>query len=309
VSSGWSQRSASANPAPIFPAQTGAAVSQQKAENDSTQTNVNHFLEYYTRQGTPMPKESASFYFSDGKKLVKKSINSGSLHKTVIMFFGDWCPHCDTFLKNFANDVDILKSHGVTMVFVAVPSIDKLKNWKDPSVEDFKAAEDKISSYGIKLDKEKVFVVMIGDKSVLPSCGVDGLPVLVAVAHGKERFRSVGEKAVHVMNLSDQETLRQFLEIWGKDKTETMDDTPKKETTQPITVDDKRSAQGEKPVKKSKLSGKKAQKHEWGQHYRSRTHWKIPGKVDRKTANEFTKELNNFDYSSLKESGLIFYQE
>jgi thiol-disulfide isomerase/thioredoxin len=294
MSFGWS-RNVSVNPSTILQTQT-----------EKLTTN-NHFLEYYPRQGTPMPKESASFYFLDGKKLVKKSINSNSLRKTVLIFFGDWCPHCDAFLQNFANDVNILKSSGVTVIFVSVPSIERLKNWSDPSVEDFKTAEGKVSSYGIKLDKEKVFVTTIGDKSVLSSCGIEGLPVLVAVKNGKEAFRTVGEKATHVMDLSDQKILKQFLEIWG-----IQDNVAKSEEKKSEQHIDGKSATAVAGVNKNVSSPniaknfgvkskklRKIRKDSCGTYKKS--------VVDREKARDFTEKLNDYDYSRLRVPGLIFY--
>jgi thiol-disulfide isomerase/thioredoxin len=186
---------------------TPAAIQQQDQEN-------NRFLEYYSRQGVEF---SASVYYQEGKKLVKRNISQDNLKKAIVVFFGDWCPHCDKFLRELSTSTDMLQMYGINITFISVPSIERLKNWQEPNVDEFNAAENKISSYGIKLSK-KVNVALLGDKKTLAETGVEGLPVITAIENGKERFRGVGESGTSKLQLSIPLVLKQFLKIWDNEK-------------------------------------------------------------------------------------------
>jgi thiol-disulfide isomerase/thioredoxin len=154
---GNQQPRSSGNSATIHQANAGTTAKQsQKQQNSSkSASDPNPFLEYYPRQGSTIPSVSASFYFQENKKLVKRSINSSFLQKAILIFYGDWCPYCDSFLKTFAQHFDIIRLSGITIIFVAVPAIERIKNWKNPTLDEFKDAENKISTYEIKLLKNK----------------------------------------------------------------------------------------------------------------------------------------------------------
>ena len=184
---------------------------------------TNTFLEYYSRQGS----EFSPLIYVQESSLSKQYINHEDLKKSVVVFFGDWCPHCDSFLKSFSKNVELLRLAGVKVIFINVPSIERLKNWKEPTVDEFNVAENKIASYGIKLSHRDVFVGLLGDRVTLAKSGVEGLPVVLAIKEGKEYFRGVGESGVNKLNLSDQAILKQFLQIWDKEK-KVDNDKPKK---------------------------------------------------------------------------------
>jgi thiol-disulfide isomerase/thioredoxin len=291
------------NSATIHQANAGTAIKQSQKQQTPPKiaSDTNPFLEYYPRQGSTIPSVGSSFYFQENKKLVKRSINSSLLKKAILIFYGDWCPHCDSFLKTFTQYFDVIELSGITTIFIAVPTIEKLKNWKAPTLNEFKTAENKISSYEIKLLKNKSFVVAIGDKSVLKTSGVDGLPVIVVVKNEKEMFRAVGEQASQFVNLSNQTTLKQFLEIWGKDKLKTdqtiENDLDKKLTS--LNIDDKKDYSNTKYKKKSatKMNRRIIGSKKLRSAYKCK---KYSNTVNRKKAKKCTEKLNEFDYSKLK---------
>lgn len=215
---------------PVYQAQAGNMPSNQNFnsynnfENNSQNNNNNQnskvqnpFLEYYTRQGSKLFNDKSFFFFQEGKKLVKRFISVDNLKKSLVIFFGDWCPHCKTFLTAFSKSIELLRLSGINIIFIAVPTIDKLRDWKDPNIDDFNNAENKIASFGIKLSHKQTFVTLIADRMILANCGIEGLPVIIAVKNGEERYRAVGENAIRKLDLSNQNTLQQFLEIWDDD--------------------------------------------------------------------------------------------
>ncbi|MDR1488188.1 MAG: redoxin domain-containing protein [Holosporales bacterium] len=297
------QDSNSNNP-PVYQAQAGKQPTTVQAPQQQTppvfgssnqQQLANSFLEYYTRQGTPLFKGNESFLFqSNGKTLKKKSIDVKDQKKCVLIFFGEWCPHCHAFLTKFSKNIDLLRLTGITVIFIAIPSIEKLKHWQEPDIDDFNAAENKISSYGIKLVHDRVFVTMIGERSILATCGIEGLPVIVAVENGIEKFRDVGESAVQKMDFSNQETFKQFLEIWDNNKkesekvdTQSLNETPKEEQEEETSKKIEKTKKQRYKTKKRNSSifkEKLAEKH--GRTHEGKT------KVDRKKARYFTESLN-----------------
>ncbi|MDR0744335.1 MAG: peroxiredoxin family protein [Holosporales bacterium] len=227
---------------------------QKKEEN-------NEFLQFYTRQGSEV---IVTVFYQRDQKLVKKNISQDKLKKAVVVFFGDWCPHCDNFLKVFAKNVEPLRKYGVHITFVNIPAIDKLRKWKDPTLDEFNMAENKISSYGISL-KDGVEVAVLGDIATLSRVDIEGLPVLVAVKKGKEQYRVVGENGAEKLNFGSTEVLMNFLAIWDdrsadkaleepKDEEDTIiDETPKKEK-----ADEGKKSKGSKSKKSKNKRGRKS---------------------------------------------------
>lgn len=185
------------------------------ANTQSLPEKQNPFLEYFPRQGVKLFIDSATFFFQDGQSLRKGKFSQASLKKSVFVFFGDWCPSCQTFLTGFAGMMDLLSMYGIEVIFVHVPVPSTLKNWKDPTLDDFNIAENKISSYGIKLSSGRAYVVWVGDGTVHATSGIEALPVVVAVKDGKEMFRVAGSNATSKMNLSNPDVLKDFLKIWS----------------------------------------------------------------------------------------------
>ncbi|MDR2666744.1 MAG: peroxiredoxin family protein [Holosporales bacterium] len=245
----------------------------------------NQFLEYYSRQGTEF---SASVYYQEGKKLTKRDISVDDLVKTIVVFFGEWCPHCDKFLREFSKNVDMLRMYGINIVFISVPSIDRLKNWQEPNVDEFNVAENKISSYGIKLSR-KVSVALLGDKKTLAHTGVEGLPVIVAIKNGMERFRGVGESGTSKLQLSDQAVLKNFLKIWDPEK-ELENESTKKSQTSKKSQNDKTSHS-----KKHKVTSESADDFDY----------KVgSSKIDILDARKATEFLNSLEFNLPRRSSV-----
>lgn len=287
---------------PIYQAHAGNNTNQNfqvQMSNSQSVNNVNSFLEYYAKQNSRLFKDGALFFFKDkGSKLIKRSINQEHLKKAVVVFFGDWCPHCNVFLRAFAPHVELLRLSGVTTIFVAIPSIDKLRNWRDPNINEFNIAENKVASYNITLKTNRTFVTMIGDKSVLTTCGIEGLPVFVAVHDGKEKCRFVGEKAIQRINLSDPNVLKQFLAIWDEDISSNNEYVE-------VQSDGNQSMIRKEDISDAKLSASNHKKTgiRNSKKHRKKKYCTCTGstgvrktKVDWKKARELTEKLNRFGY-------------
>lgn len=312
---------------PVYEAEAGNNKTSQDTQGlktDSRQfpknsVSSNPFLEYSVRQNSQLFKDGSSFYFQSGSRsLTKRGISQDHLKKAVVVFFGDWCPHCDSFLRAFSPHVELLRLSGVSTIFVAIPSIERLKNWKDPNIDEFNAAENKIASYDIKLATKKTFVAMIGDRSVLATCGIEGLPVFVAVKEGKEVCRFVGEKAVQKINISDPAVLKQFLSIWDSEESRKVESVEVKSDGDQSIIGSQDAAVGkisydekdpENPKKRDSDIKKKHKKRVSGSCTRVSSVNKYIEKkqVNWKKARDFTEELNRFDRTKVRQPGLIFY--
>ncbi len=217
---------------PVYPANAGAYTTVQSMPQDNkgaqtisaTQSN-NIFLEYYAKQGSNF---SAPVFFFENNALIKRDISFDDLKKSVVIFFGDWCPHCHKFLTEFSKHIATLAKSGVNAIFLHVPSVEKLRNWQEPSVQDYHAVVQKLSSYGISSTARNVKVVLLGERTALSQLGISGLPVFLAVKNAKEYFRGVGDSGVSKLQLSDPNILKQFLEIWGKDENNKVSDNARK---------------------------------------------------------------------------------
>ena len=238
----------------VFPANAGA-VTQAAPEAQGTQAsqpqNNNIFLEYYAKQGSAF---SASVFKQENGALVKRDISYDDLKKTVVIFFGDWCPHCHRFLTDFSKYIGTLTAKGIKIMLLNVPSVERLKTWQDPTSQDYQNALQKVQSYGIN-PSSGVELVLLGERTTLAKTGVSGLPVFIAVKDAKEYFRGVGDKGVSKLQLSDANVLKQFLEIWGDDSKDSAKDdsvAEKKSTKSPKHKAEKKSS---KKSTQRKLSG------------------------------------------------------
>lgn len=175
--------------------------------------NDNIFLEYYAKQGDSF---SASVYYNESGKLAKRDIGVDDLQRSVVIFSGDWCPYCHNFLASFSQYIPTLNAKGLKVIIVNVPSVDKLRNQEEPTLDEYNSVKSKFESYGITFSSNTK-LLLLGEKATLARNGIEGLPVFIAVKNGKEYFRGVGQAGVSKLQLSDQNVLRQFLEIWDED--------------------------------------------------------------------------------------------
>ena len=76
----------------VYAANAGSTVS----------TSANMFLEYYSKQGSDV---WASVYYHENGNLSKRDISYDDLQRAVVIFFGDWCPHCHKFLTEFSKHI------------------------------------------------------------------------------------------------------------------------------------------------------------------------------------------------------------
>lgn len=262
--------------------------------------NNNIFLEYYAKQGDDF---SASVYYNESGNLAKRDISFDNLKKTFVVFFGDWCPHCHKFLTEFSKHIETLKSKGVKIVFLNVPSVDKLRNWQDPTMKDYEEAKDKINSYGIELSPG-VDLVLLGERATLARSGIEGLPVVVSVKNGQEYFRGIGANGVSKLQFSNPDILRQFLEIWDDEHL----DNPDKSDKSSNKSDEKKKKPAKSKVSKNKKSKKVSRKktnRSFPKKLKPKSEEKI-STIESKTATEFLNSnlwqptLNSIQYNKSK---------
>lgn len=252
------QTSEARQAAPVYQARTGAIPApgaQNVPNNGAAQPNAgsagetilildddkkpqhepNIFLdqsEKKDKMGTPVFKDGTSFFRQNGRDLEKRTIPISMLKKAVIIFFGDWCPSCVTFLQEFSKHADLLSMYGVKILLVNVPPIEILKNWRDPNVDEFNNAENKVSSFNIKLSRENIEMLCIEGKSVLKTSDISSLPVMIVSKNSNEVFRSSGSKATTLLQkLGTPDGLKQFLSLFEEDMTENLESTSDDKTS------------------------------------------------------------------------------
>jgi thiol-disulfide isomerase/thioredoxin len=224
------------------------ATQRTPPENESNPfANNNRFLKTYNRQGTAF---SALVFEENGGVLSKLNLNEANLKKCVVVFIGDWCPHCEKFIRSLANYIEYLKNNGIKILFIAVPPVNRLLKWKDPTIAGYLETKNKVTSFGVRLS-DNVKVVMLGDGRTLARCGVSGLPVLLALDKGKEKFRGTGEGVFSKLNLSDRDVLLEFLEIWKEPETPEEAGDLKEGSAQEVSAQ-KETKRRKKTEKKSK---------------------------------------------------------
>jgi thiol-disulfide isomerase/thioredoxin len=160
--------------------------------------------------------------------LEKRTLSTADLKKAVVVFFGDWCPHCEKFLGRFSGQLHLLTEKGVRIIFVGIPSVEALKQpWKDPTPAEYEIYDSKLRTHGIRLG-DQVSLCALGDRVTLGKAAVEGLPAVLAVKEGAERFRGVGQDGLNKLDLADARTLEQFLAIWDERKDEKSEREKKK---------------------------------------------------------------------------------
>lgn len=220
----------------------GYATNQQN-NNNRVQSPNNPFLINYARKNK---RFSATVYKMDKNgRLHRSQLDSKSLRKAIIIFFGDWCPHCAHFLTSFVKYINQLTASGIKIIFIGVPSIERIQNWQSPTISDYNESQQKLQSFGInpeqlsqnakseyeqakqqKKNKQKhnsdvltlnmpaVELVLLGDNSVLDNNAIDSLPTMLAINNGTEQFRGGADNSLDVVNFENPISMQQFKEIW-----------------------------------------------------------------------------------------------
>jgi len=260
--------------------QNFANQNNQQLQNQlSVIPNDNIFLEYYAKQGDDF---TASVYYNESQKLNKRDISFDDLKKAIVIFSGDWCPYCHNFLTNFSQYINTLNSKGINIIIVNVPSIDKLRNFVPPTIDDYNEVKSKLESYGINFSS-MTRLAILGEKATLARNGIEGLPVFIAIKNGKEYFRGIGQSGVSKLQLSDQTVLKQFLEIWDE-KVEQSDSDKKLEK---ITSDNKAKKTHKQQASKTSGINKKKIKNS-----------KLKSKVDISASKNATELLNSIGWAT-----------
>ena len=249
--------------------------------NNKSRSQNNPFLVNYARKNK---RFSATVYKMDKNgKLYRSQFDSKSLQKAIVIFFGDWCPHCAHFLTSFAKYINQLTSSGIKIIFIGVPSIERIQNWQSPTISDYNESQNKLQSFGInpaqmsqnaksgyeqakqqkknkqhynadilKLNMPAVELVLLGDNSVLDHNAIDSLPTMLAINNGTEQFRGGADNSLDVVNFENPVSMQQFQEIWYEED----DDDEDTEADTDYDEDDDDEEDTKKKVKKNNKSKK-----------------------------------------------------
>ena len=200
--------------------------------NNASNTGVNNpFLMNYARRTKQF---SASVYkMAKNGKLYKTKLDDKILKKAIVIFFGDWCPNCAKFLSGLSKYLKQLVDSGIKIIFIGVPSVEKLQDWRDPSASDYQESRNKLRSFNILLDQldpngydaagnpnnksKKVELVLLGENDVLDRNAIDSLPTMLAVNDGKEQFRGSSDNSLDIVNFENSTAMKQFLDIWKEE--------------------------------------------------------------------------------------------
>lgn len=172
----------------------------------------NAFTENYALKGKPF---SATVYRKDrNNQLYKTTLNSNELRRAIVIFFGDWCPHCSRFLQNFSKNIPALTQAGVKIIFIGVPSVDTLQNWHNPTDADYNENLQKLNGFGIQLGNN-MELVLLGDSASLQNNAVDSLPTMMAISNGRECFRGGADNSIEKAEFSNNDEVNQFLQVFN----------------------------------------------------------------------------------------------
>ena len=264
---------------------TTSIFTTQNLNNNQTQNqlsvipNDNTFLEYYAKQGDDF---NASVYYNESGELAKRDISVDDLKKTIVIFSGDWCPYCHNFLTNFSQYTNTLNSKGIKIIIVNVPSVDKLKNFVAPSIDNYEKVKSKLESYGVNFSP-MTRLALLGEKATLARNGIEGLPVVIAIKNGIEYFRGIGQTGVSKLQLSNKTVLKQFLEIWDEE------------------VDQSKSnSKIQKPTSQKKIAKSHKQKHQNIKVHKSNKlkKTKTKSKIDISASKNATELLNSISWTA-----------
>lgn len=187
-----------------------------ESSNSKKDPKNNRFLKFYSKQGS---KSFFRVYQKENSDLIKKYMSESDLKKTLVIFTARWCPYCQNFLKDFSKSCKALELKNVNVLFVVVPDIGTLQNWKNPDMTEYKNTEGEFAKYEIKVS-DRVKILMLGDQTSLSSMGIDGLPVAIAIKDGHEQFRGIGESGVSgLLQLENKSVMTEFLAIWDEEET------------------------------------------------------------------------------------------
>lgn len=202
-----------------------------------------------------------SVYKMDRQGLYRDQLNAGNLQKAILIFFGSWCPYCSKYLNNLSRNINELVAAGIRIIFVHVPTIERLQNWQTPTDADYNDAYNRLSSFGIKPDNS-IELVLLGDRNSLNNNSIDSLPTMLAVKNGQEQFRGGSDNSIDIADFSQADKLKNFLQIWedkAKENVESCEEECKKKCQLRNKQPDKRKS-NKTDISKTKTSKINVQK-------------------------------------------------
>ena len=183
---------------------------QNNGSYNNSQQNV--FTENYALKGKQF--SAKVFRKNDNNQLIRTELNSDNLQRAIVIFFGDWCPHCSRFLRNFSRNIPALTQSGVKIIFIGVPSVARLQKWSDPTDADYNENLQKLNDFGIQLGNN-VELVLLGNSGSLGSNSVDSLPTMMAISYGKECFRGGADNSIERAEFNNNDEVNQFLQVFN----------------------------------------------------------------------------------------------
>lgn len=226
----------------------------------------NPFLNNYVRKNKVF---SASVYKLDKNgKLYKTTLDNKSLKKTVVIFFGDWCPNCAKFLGSLSKYLKQLLDSGINIIFIGVPKLEEIRDWRKPSISDYNNARNQLRQYKILLEQldpngydsagnpnkksKKVELVLLGDSDVLEKNDITVLPTMLAINNGTEQFRGSSDNSLDIVNFENPTAIQQFQEIWNTNNDDDNDDDEEEDETEDEDDDEEECKPKKKVTNKKK---------------------------------------------------------
>jgi thiol-disulfide isomerase/thioredoxin len=168
----------------------------------------------YAQQGNTF--RGLIYTFESGTPILRP-FTEADLHNVVIIFIANWCPHCDYALRTWAPHFAKLTARGIRIILVNVPALEDLKSGKVPTKKEHDDTIQKLLTLGVRVGG-LIRLVFAGTKATLIDAGIVGLPVILAILDGKERFRAFGNSGVATLNLADDKVVSNFMAIFDSDK-------------------------------------------------------------------------------------------
>ena len=243
-------------------------------QNNNNNRQNNPFLNNYARKNKRFSATVCRLEKGKSKLSRPTTLDSKTLKKAVVIFFGDWCPNCARFLTGLSKYLNQLVQDGIRIIFIGVPSPETLQDWRSPKITDYNSAKEKLRSYNIVLEQldpkgydsngnpksnnRKVELVLLGDEDVLNRNAIDSLPTMLVIRDSNEQFRGSSDNSLDIVNFESPSAMQQFKEIWNEEDADDEDDDDMDESEDEEEDDD--DEEDEKPKSKSKKKSKDKKK-------------------------------------------------
>ena len=307
----WSNQYDGNNDPATNPSYNNQYGSYNNQNNNNRQNNSNNpFLKNYARKSKRFSATVCRLEKGKNKLSRPTTLDSKSLKKAVVIFFGDWCPNCARFLTGLSKYLNQLVQDGIRIIFIGVPSPETLQDWKSPTITDYNSAKDKLRSYNIVLEQldpkgydsngnpksnnRKVELVLLGDEEVLNKNAIDSLPTMLVIRDSNEQFRGSSDNSLDIVNFESPSAMQQFKEIWNEEDEDDEDDDDDRDEDE--DDDDDEEEEATKAKKKSKDKKKSVIKKNKSSNKKKTTNIKLNNKpTKKKSTTKLTSKSSKVD--------------